>query len=171
MKKLFVLFFFSLNTVFSQDMNKKNTLSLAALGHAETIISAHYERLFAFNDINKLYGSVGMGIGRNPGYTVYGKEFSGMTTLPIVASLFYGKKHFIHLKIGYIPIFSENFIDTSLNPSLVYKKFESDFSVSLGYKLMLSDGITLQFYPVAIVRNNPNQNFLMSFGIEMGGSW
>ncbi|PKF73502.1 hypothetical protein CW752_14105 [Chryseobacterium sp. PMSZPI] len=170
MKKiLFLTFCMSISLLFSQE--RKNVVALEFVGHSRALFSANYERLFSFNEDSKILFSARTGVGRSPGYEVHGEHFKGVTSLPVVLSALYGKKHFIQAGVGYTALFSEDFIDTSLNPNVVYKKFESNVSVSLGYRLMLDSGLVCQAYPMIVFRDNPQKKFEVSFGVGIGYSF
>lgn len=170
MKKIFVLIFLiSYCLVFSQE--RKNVVGLEVIGHSRAIFSANYERLFYLNEENNILYSVRAGFGRNPGYDVHGEHFKGVTSVPIVFSALYGKKHFLQVGLGYTALFSEDFIDTSVNPNLVFQKFESNVSLSLGYRLMLDTGLVCQAYPMIVFRDNPQKKFEVSFGVGIGYSF
>lgn len=163
MKKYFCLILLIVyNCVFSQD--NKNIVGLDVLGHSDSFIAIHYERLFSTN-VEKIAYSLGVGIGRKPGYDTKGSHFNGVTTLPVVLSILYGKKHFIEFGLGYVALFSEDYTYSSTE---VYKKFESDISVSLGYRLMLESGLVVQAYPVFILKDNPVTKSKFSFGVGVG---
>src|SRR5690606_15739375 len=125
--------------------------TLEFIGHSESLISVNYERIFNANYEKLLYSSR-IGLGYIPGGEK--KEnvavSPSITSIPVVFSILYGKIHFVQLGFGYTALFSENFVDTSVNPNIAYKKFQSDFSVSLGYRFMTKDGIVAQAYPIAI---------------------
>ncbi|MDR2205415.1 MAG: hypothetical protein LBE36_04590 [Flavobacteriaceae bacterium] len=169
LKKVFLpIFFICYILNFSQE--RKNVVGLELFGHSETIFSVNYERLF-YSQNNNIHYSIRAGFGRNPGYDVNGKPFKGVTSIPIVFNVLYGTEHFIQLGLGYTMLLSENFIDTSINPNIVYKEFESDFSLGLGYRLMLNTGFVCYAYPILMYRDNPQKKFVISFGVEIGYSW
>lgn len=170
MKKIFLLtFLISYGVFFSQE--RKNVVMVEVFGHSQSLYSVSYERLFNLSESNNILCSVRTGVGRSPGYDVHGEHFKGVTTVPVVASVLYGDKHFIQMGVGYAALFSEDFVDTSLNPNVVYKKFESDLSLSLGYRLMLDTGFVCQAYPMITFRDNPQQKFAISLGVGIGYSF
>lgn len=167
MNKCFLLFFLVLfNFIIAQE--RKNVIALEVFGYSQTIISANYERVFDIKNVENLFYSGRVGFGRNPGYEVRGKKFKGVNSLPIVLSAMYGKKHFAKLSIGYTALFSENFVDDSVSPNIVYKKFESDLAVAFGYRFISDGGITLDAFPIAIFKDNPVDKFSISFGVGLG---
>lgn len=111
-----------------------------------------------------------IGVGRNSGADKEGGlKFPATTSLPIIGGILYGKKnHFAQLKSGYVPIFSKDFVNTTLNPNTVYKKFQTDFSLSIGYRFMSNDGIVAQIFPLFIWSQNPTEKFKISLGISLG---
>lgn len=172
MKKLLpILFFVSSFFSYSQSNENKNVISAEIFGHSETIFSLNYERIFTNKRSDNLLYSLRLGVGRNPGYDVKEERFNGITSIPIAFSIFYGKKHFVQLRTGYTALFSENFVDTSVNPNITYKKFQSDLSVSIGYRLMMNEGLTVQAYPIFIFRDNPTKKNGISFGLDVGYAW
>lgn len=163
MKKYFLFISFIIcNFIYSQE--NKNIFSLNVLGHSDSFVAVQYDRLF-FSNFEKVTYSFGVGIGRKPGFDTKGTHFKGVTTVPVVFSMLYGKKHFIELGLGYAAVFSEDFTYSSTE---IYKKFESDISVSLGYKLILESGLVVQAYPVFIMKDNPATKSKFSFGVGVG---
>lgn len=168
-KSLLLILLLSCCSVFGQE--RKNIAAFELAGHSEGLFSANYERLFYLSERNNLLYSLRAGIGRTPGYDVHGEHFKGVTTVPVVFSVLYGEKHFLQMGVGYTALFSEDFIDTSLNPNVVYKKFQSDVSLSLGYRLMLDTGLVCQAYPMIVFKDNPQKKFAFSFGVGIGYSF
>ena len=153
--------------MFSQ-IERLNSLNFSVFGHSESIIALEYERFFVTDNDNLIF-LVGAGVGRNPGADEYNQtKFPATTSVPIVTGILYGNQHYVQLKFGYTSIFSKDFVNTNFNPAIVYKKYQSDFPVSLGYRLMLPDGIDVQGYPVFIWSNNPSEKFKISFGVSLG---
>lgn len=173
-KALIISFVLSIQFIFSQrnDEFVNNIFTLEAFGHSESLISVNYERIFHTN-LEKLLYSSRIGMGYVPG----GEENKNyavspsITTIPIVFSLLYGEKHFVQLGLGYSALFSQDFVNTRFNPNVVYKKFQSDFSISIGYRFMTKDGIVAQAYPVFILKDNPVTKSTLSFGVSLGYSF
>lgn len=165
-KAIFTLIFCTLNTFFfCQD--RKNHVGAEFLGHGMVHGSIFYERYFYFKTSEKLSLGARVGIGHSPGQKINDKNFKGVTSAPFVLSLIYGKEHSIQFGLGYTPLFSEDFINDNFNPSIVYKKFESDLAVSLGYRYISEGGIVLRAYPAFAIRDNPN-HFQVGFGLGAG---
>lgn len=173
-KTLIIIFILISQFIFSQrnDELRKNNFTLEALGHSESLISVNYERIF-YTNLDKLLYSSRIGLGYVPGgeknenYAIS----PSTTTVPFVFSVLYGEKHFVQLGLGYSALFSQDFVDTRFNPNTVYKKFESDFSISIGYRFMTKDGIVAQAYPVFILKDNPATKSMLSFGVSLGYSF
>ena len=53
----------------------------------------------------------------------------------------------------------------------IVKNFESNFSISVGYRYMTNGGIIAQAYPIFILKDNPLTKNTLSFGIGLGYSW
>ncbi|WMW78783.1 hypothetical protein RF683_04895 [Flavobacterium sp. 20NA77.7] len=171
MKKILItIFLISYQLVLSQRndiLDRKNVFTLEVFGHSDSFLAVNYERLFLSGN-EKLIYSFRTGVGRKPGYDFHGEYFKGVTTVPFVFSVLYGKKHFAQLGLGYSALFSQNFVYSS---SEVYKEFESDFSISIGYRFMTKDGIVAQAYPVFILKDNPVTKSMLSFGVSLGYSF
>lgn len=174
MKKIiFISFLVSCQFVISQKNNEnylKNAFFLEFSGHSETLLSVNYERFFFFKNKNFI-SSLRIGAGRSPGYEVNDYDFKGVTSIPLVVSMIYGKNHYVQFGVGTTFVFSENFTDTSVNPNVIYQKFQNDYSLSVGYRYMTKDGIVAQIYPIAIFKDNPESKFALSFGVGLGYSW
>ncbi|SHI67329.1 hypothetical protein [Flavobacterium terrae] len=172
MNKFLIILLLTFQNSFCQNFsteNINNSASIEISGHSESIISINYERLFT-NYNSKFIYLLGIGVGRNPGADKESNiRFPATTSLPVFGGVLFGKRdHFAQIKFGYTPIFSKNFIDTSLEPNVVYKKFQSDYSLSLGYRFMSNSGIVAQGFPIFIWKQNPNEKFKISFGVSLG---
>jgi len=172
MKKILFVFLIISQSSFCQNLSSKdvhNSIYYELFGHSETILSVNYERLFTNENNNFIY-IAGIGIGRNPGADEESiNKRPAVTTFPIIGGILYGKKnHFAQLKIGYTPVFSKDYVDTSVNPNIIYKKFQSDYSLSMGYRFMANNGIVIQGFPIFIWSENQSKKFSVSFGLCIG---
>ncbi len=143
----------------------KNVCTVEGLGHANSLISFNYERIFFPKNENILMGAR-VGYGRWPGT----QNTNGVNTIPFVFSTMYNvfkKEHFLQLGLGYSALFSEDYQDFGVQ----YKKFESDFSISLGYRYMSKYRTVAQIYPVFILRDNDVEKSLFSLGASVGFSF
>lgn len=169
------LYFFTLlifQNIFSQtnkDDYHYNSINFEFFGHSEAIISLNYERLF-FSSSNKFIYGLKTGIGRNPAADSENKNpFPSVTTIPVVGTILYGgNNHFTQFSIAHTSLFSKNFIDNTYNNPKQFKKYEADYSISLGYRYMSKEGIIAQGYPMLIWRNNEYDKFSISFGVSLG---
>jgi hypothetical protein len=173
MKKYLILLVIIFQTTYSQNSKKEknsNAINFEFAGHSETIFSVNYERFFTKENRNLIYLlSIGIGVSPSTGDNENEENPPSTTTIPVVGGILYGKNHFAQIKFGYTPVFSKDFVDTSLNPNVVYKKFQSDFSLSIGYRFMpKKDGIVVQGYPIFIWSNNPTEKFKINFGVSLG---
>lgn len=165
-KFLIFIFLLSFARIYSQsdETYRKNAVTLEAFGHSHSLFAVNYERIFQSRN-EKLLCVGRIGYGRVPGdEKETGSSFNGINTVPVVFSLLYGNNHFIQLGLGYAAVFSQNYFDGKT----LYKKFESDFSLSLGYRYMSKDGIVAQIYPIYIIRDNALQKGLFSLGVSVG---
>jgi len=164
----FLMFSFIVSFIYvfpqSNTTYKKNAITLEAFGHSNSLIAINYERVFSSNNEKILY--VGrVGYGRTPGDDKErGTSFNGVNSIPVVFSLLYGNEHFVQLGLGYIAVFSQDHLDGDT----LYKKYESDFSISLGYRYMSKTGVVAQIYPIFIIRDNSSQRSLFSLGVSLG---
>ena len=65
-------------------------------------------------------------------------------------------------------LFSEDFVDKTFSPEIVYKKYETDIGISMGYRLMLKSGLVAQGYPIVFFRDNPGNKIHFYFGMSLG---
>ncbi len=92
--------------------------------------------------------------------------------MPFVFSALAGKKnHYAQLGVGYTPIFGHNFIDSSTTPPGTFKKFESAYIISLGYRYMNRFGTIVQFFPTLEFLPNSIKKVVLGFGFSIGGSF
>ncbi|MDI3318387.1 hypothetical protein [Pinibacter soli] len=109
------------------------------------------------------------GLGFNPGSEYNGKKMKGTSFIPLTFyGLFGGKSSFAQLGVGYTAAFGPEFIDSTGSPPVIYKKFESAYIVSLGYRYMNKYGTILQGYPLLQWTNNPSNKFSFGFGFFFG---
>lgn len=152
-----------------RDKNEiKNAIIVEGLGHSRALIALNYERIFYIEKEFIFYG-IRTGIGYTPGINIRNERLKSSKYIPLLLSLNAGKKHnYAQLGIGYNAAFGHDFIDSTTTPASVYKKFESAFIISLGYRYM-NNGTIFQIYPLLQWRNNPSSKFAVGFGLSIGG--
>jgi len=172
MKKLILVFIIIINqTVFGQSDNdfNKNAIYYDVMGHTRNIFNINYERtIYKINDY--FYINVRTGIGYTSGKVEEQDiRFNSMTTIPNVMLLQIGKKnHFANIGIGYSMTFASNLKDDRTTPTIIYPRFDSAYSFSIGYKFTFK-GLIMQAYPVYIIPKNDDNE--VSFGLSFGYTW
>lgn len=161
------IFIFCCWSTLSFCQDRKNHVGVEFLGHGMVNGSVFYERYFYFESSEKISLSARIGVGHSPKQEINDRSFKGVTSVPFVLSLIYGKEHAIQFGMGYTPLFSEDFINDNYNPSIVYKKFESDLTISLGYRYISEGGVVIRAYPAFAIRDKPN-HFQVGFGLGLG---
>lgn len=167
LSKIFVLlsFLYSANMI-----GQNNSVNFEVLGHSQTIIAINYERFFKIENEKLLY-SIKIGVGRNPASEADQQSTNkrpAVNSLPFVGNLMYQVKnyHYLNIGTGYTMFFSENYVDTTLTPNIIYKDFFSNYSISLGYRYF-GNSINVYLYPILIL-NDINYSSKFGFGVSLG---
>lgn len=168
----FIYFFLFTEITYGQDIPKnisfkKNSLTAEIFGHSRSLLSSNYERLFKLSP-NYLFYTVRTGVGYTPGVNIRLERHKGVFAIPLVFSLLAGKeKHFAQLSLGYAASFGEDFIDSTTTTPTIYQRFESAYSLSIGYRYMWNSFI-VQIFPLLQWTNNISNKFSAGFGLSMG---
>ncbi len=172
MKKIILIFIIITNQViFGQSDNnfKKNAIYFDVMGHTRNIFNLNYERtIYKISDY--FYINARTGVGYTSGKVEeQNLRFNSMTTIPNVILLQIGKKnHFANIGIGYSMTFASHLKDDRTIPTIFYPRFDSAYSISIGYKFTIHN-IIMQVYPVYIIPKNEDNE--VSFGISFGYTW
>jgi len=177
MKKTFfiiiVLCLFSIKPVFSQiGVNRntfyKNSIFCELIGHSRSLLSVNYEKISNLYE-NVFFYTSRLGIGYTPGLKIKSEKHSGTISVPAVLSLLVGKKNsYAQLGVGYAASFGQDFVDSTSTPPSIYQKFESSYTISIGYRYMDSNGLVAQIYPLLQWTNNSSSKFNVGFGLSIG---
>lgn len=165
MKHIILILLFLSNNAFCQfkkdEQVYNNAFYYELLGHTRSLVSFNYEMSF-YRINNFLCLNARTGIGFETTINSEGIKSDRLITIPNVVLLQVGgKTHFANLGIGYSVTFSKHLIDNSN-----YPRFDSAYSLSLGYKLVYNN-VFIQFYPVRIVPKNfeAENSVGLSFGL------
>ena len=167
-KKITLIFLLSFNINFGQSeiYYKKNCVSLEFFGHSSSVISFNFERIINPYDMIKFTAKIG--IGQNPSYEIKDTKFYYNSTIPIVITTLLGHKYnFAQFGMGYSATFASNLNDDISIPNVIYPRFESGYSLSLGYRYMRDD-LIFQLYPILEWRTITEPKAKLWFGISMG---
>jgi hypothetical protein len=172
-KLIFVILMLAFNISHAQSYlleKDKNAYIFEAFGHSRSLISVNYERFLRPTNESYFFYSLRTGIGYIPGVTIKSKRLGSIITVPFVFSILTGKKdHHVQLGLSYTPMFGHDFIDSTTTSPTIYRKFESAFILSLGYRYMNSSGLIFQIFP--ILDYTKNSKFNIFFGMSIGGSF
>lgn len=172
MLSIFLFFLLDNHIAFGQDVTKnnfvdRNSFTVEVFGHCRSIFSANYERLFNISP-NYYFYTVRTGIGYSPGVNIGSERIKSTVTVPFVFSILAGRKqNFAQLSASYAASFGHDFIDSTIAPPAIYQKFESAYSLSLGYRYMWNDFVA-QAFPLIQWTNNPSAKFSVGFGVSLG---
>ncbi|MES2591400.1 MAG: hypothetical protein V4608_05915 [Bacteroidota bacterium] len=169
-KFFFLLFIsFSCNT-YGQDslISDKNAIFGELFGNAQTLFSAHYERVFDSKKWNYIHYSSGIGVG------IQGSQYDGNTffSFPLEMNTFIGKKHNLEGGVGCTFFFGTSNLSDSRIPSGYKTNFNYSFCIRLGYRLIKNNGILIRLAPLLLVKKNPplGNSYKLEpiFGISLG---
>jgi hypothetical protein len=166
---LIVFLFFCSQVSFCQQEEGayKDALYLEVLGHTRSIISLNYEKsIVTFKDNLSLNARIGLGY-NSSGRNLNNEKLNNTVFVPSVLLIRYGKKsHYVNMGLGFSAAFSRNLTDNSINPPYNYPRFESAYSLSVGY-IFLRNNLFIQVYPVFINTIN-TKNKELSAGLSFG---
>lgn len=144
-----------------------NSVTVEVFGHSRSLFSVNYERLLKLPS-DYFFCALRTGVGYSPWVNMNSGRHKGTLTVPAVLSLVVGKKkHYAQLCFGYSASFGEDFIDSTTTTPTIYQKFESTYSLSLGYRYMWN-GFVGQAYPLLQWTNNPSSKFSIGGGVSIG---
>jgi len=179
MNKAILVLFCSLNLSISYGQSdsayyslfKKQNLAYELAGHSRSLFSINYERSIC-NFKNTFFIALRTGGGITPPITINEKKQKPIYCVPVVASLYAGKKHhYLSFGVGYNASFGYNATDSSTNPPTIYQSFESAFIVRMGYRYCDKSGFIVEAYPILQWTNNPSNDFAVGFGLAFGYSY
>ncbi|MEZ4854007.1 hypothetical protein [Flavobacterium sp.] len=167
---ILILFFCQRTFCQSDSLSCKSAFYFEVLGHTRSLVSLNYEKtIFSINDKISLNTRIGVGY-NSSGRNDKDEKLNNTVFFPSVFLIQFGKKtHFINMGLGYSLAFSRNLTDNSINPPYHYPRFESAYSLSIGYKFQ-KDHLFVQFYPVLINTIN-TKNKEISAGLSFGFAW
>ncbi|MDI3318349.1 hypothetical protein [Pinibacter soli] len=150
-------------------MPLKQDVFFGCLGHNRGIISVNYERKIYASKPQTFFYNLSTGVGYTPGGKSYDKQIPGSCYVPLTMYCLVGKKaSFAQIGIGYTAAFGPDFVDSTGAPPVIHKKFESAYTLSLGYRYMNKYGTIIQGYPLLQWTDNPSNEFSIGFGIFLG---
>ena len=154
----------------SLNRKNKNAFTIEVAGHSRGLISVNYERMF-FTPVKYIFYGVRTGVGYVPGMNIRDKRHKGTVTVPLVFSLLVGKKKsYVQLSLGYASSFGHDFIDSTTTTPTVYQKFESVYTIGLGYRFIWNDFVA-QAYPMLQLTSNYYSRFSVGFGVSIGSTF
>jgi hypothetical protein len=172
--------FWRLNPSFSQtatlksknDINK-HALIVAVWGNYRSIASINYERIFSNSKYQNIFLTSSIGVGILPGFKTQNLKLKSIKTIPILFSILVGKKkHFAEFGLGYTGAFGQNAIDSSTSPPHQFLKYESAYSINVGYRFMEYKGAMFVVTPLSLIwTNNKTSRFMYSFSFSIGSTF
>ena len=148
------------------ELYNRQTLFWELGGHARGMLSANYERLFKGPFKHSLW-TLRTGFGFMPAEQQETPHTPAVYSIPVVGSLLVGRKHMVGLSVGWTASFSQNAVDSSILPHVVYQKFEAAYMVTLAYRFMRYDHVMVMAGPTFVVVNNPDR-YQWSYMIGVG---
>ncbi len=151
---------------------QKNGVIVEVLGHSHSIVSVNYERFLYKSKKNFFNYTFRAGIGYTPSLKIKSERLKSFKSLPVAFTALVGKKkHFAQFSIGYTPIFGQNFIDSTTLPPTIFKKFESVYIASLGYRFYDGYGTTAQVFPTLNFSPSNTKKVTFGFGFSIGATF
>lgn len=148
----------------------RQAIIAGTLGYSRGIIFVNYERIFKKQ--NNLIYTIGSGVGYTPGLKESDNRQKGSVYLPLFFSMLIGKQNnYLQVGMSYTAAFGPNYIDSLSVPPTIYRKFESAYIFSIGYRYFHRNGAIVQAYPLLQWTNNPSTKFSLGFGLAIGGAF
>ncbi|WP_445710536.1 hypothetical protein [Flavobacterium sp.] len=159
---VFIIISLASNNLLSQSF-PKNAVYYDFMGHTRSTYSLNYER-YLFKIYKDLHLNARTGIGHYKYYNYENYVTANAVIIPTAAVLEYGKQnHFFNISGGY----SASFI--KMKPESKLPRFDSAYSLSIGYKYITDTGWFFQIYSGIIQpKISPKESTL---GLSIGGVW